>query len=158
MMENPRVLELGVQDLPDLMRLEQRCFSYHWSEEQYRLGLERGAFQIWGVHAHGSPVAYLAFSIVVGEMEILNLAVHPAFRRQGLAAKLMRSLMTFCREQKVEQGFLDVKRSNYPAIALYRRFGFEQYGVRKRYYPDTKEDALLFRCDFLGHTTPASKP
>jgi ribosomal-protein-alanine N-acetyltransferase len=139
------------------MRLERRCFEYHWSEEQYRLGLEKGAFRILGVIEHGRPTAYLAFSLVAGEMEILNLAVHPTFRRKGLASALMRALFAACREAGAEEGFLDVKRSNEAAIALYLRFGFELYGERKRYYPDTKEDALLFRCSFLRHNAPASK-
>lgn len=151
----PRVVALGIGDLPGLMRLERRCFDYHWNEEQYRLGLERGAFRILGIIEHGSPVAYLAFSLVAGEMEILNLAVHPSFRRRGLATALLRALFALCRAENAEAGFLDVKRSNAPAIALYARFGFEQYGERKRYYPDTKEDALLFRCSFLGHTASA---
>ncbi|MGE4292575.1 MAG: ribosomal protein S18-alanine N-acetyltransferase [Desulfovibrio sp.] len=152
----PRIVELGVRDLPGLMRLERRCFEYHWSEEQYRLGLGKGAFRILGIFEHGNPVAYLAFSLVAGEMEILNLAVHPAFRRRGLASALMRALFAVCRQAGTEEGFLDVKRSNAAAIALYTRFGFEKYGERKRYYPDTKEDALLFRCSFFGHTLSAT--
>ncbi|SKA78904.1 ribosomal-protein-alanine N-acetyltransferase [Paucidesulfovibrio gracilis DSM 16080] len=147
--------ELRVFDIPALMRLERRCFEYHWNESQYKLGLERGAFRIYGIKTDGRLVAYLAFSLIAGEMEILNLAVHPDFRRQGLAKILLRKLFSFCAARQTEAGFLDVKRSNAPAIALYQQFGFEQYGVRKRYYPDTKEDALLFRCSFLGHTTPA---
>lgn len=153
----PRVIELGIQDIPGLMRLERRCFEYHWNEEQYRLGLGKGAFRILGIFEHGSPIAYLAFTLVAGEMEILNLAVHPAFRRKGLASALLRTLFSICHDTGTEEGFLDVKRSNVPAIALYSRFGFEQYGERKKYYPDTKEDALLFRCSFLRHTAPASK-
>ncbi|MGE4506795.1 MAG: ribosomal protein S18-alanine N-acetyltransferase [Desulfovibrionaceae bacterium] len=126
-----------------VMELERLCFPYHWTEEQFRLGLERGAFQVLGALDGEALVGYLAFSIILDEMEILNLAVHPAERRRGLGARLLGKLLAVCRERGVRTGFLDVKQSNTPAIDLYLKFGFKKRGVRKRYYPDTGEDALL---------------
>lgn len=149
--QKPHVVDITLADLPGLMRLERRCFDYHWNEEQYRLGLEKGAFRIFGIVEHGNPIAYLAFSQVVDEVEILNLAVHPTCRRKGFGKALMHALLAHCRRSGIRHGFLDVKRSNVPAIALYTKFGFTQYGERKCYYPDTKEDALLFRLDFFVH-------
>ena len=99
----------------------------------------------------GELAGYLAFSLVAGEMEILNLGVHPRHRRQGLASRLMHAMVKICKEKKAVTGFLDVKASNHAAIDLYRKFGFIQCGIRKRYYPDTKEDALLFCLDFAGN-------
>ena len=141
------VERLGAADVEGVMELERRCFAYHWSEEQVRLGLERGAFNVLGVRLQGGLAGYLAYSTICDEMEILNLAVHPDRRRRGIARALMEAMLRDCRERGVAKGFLDVKVSNLSAIDLYRKFGFKQYGVRKRYYPDTKEDALLFSLD-----------
>lgn len=146
---NESVTRLGVSDIQDLMDLESRCFDYHWSREQFLLGLEKEAFQVLGIRMKGVLVAYIAFSIIVDEMEILNLAVLPEYRRQGLAEKLLSSSFKMCVAFGVKKSFLDVKESNEAALRLYRKFGYKQYGVRKKYYPDTREDALLFRYDFV---------
>lgn len=143
-----RVLILGESDIGDLMELEAICFDYHWTHDQFLLGLRQNAFRVLGVRQQTALVAYLAFSLIEDEMEILNLAVHPECRRQGLAETLLETAFDMCREKGINKSFLDVKESNVPALALYRKFGYSQYGVRKKYYPDTKEDALLFRYDF----------
>jgi len=89
-------------------------------------------------------------------MEILNLAVLPDFRKLGLATALLRRGFEVCKKMGIAQSFLDVKISNTPAIELYKKFGYVQIGVRKKYYPDTKEDALLFRYDFALGKNSAS--
>jgi ribosomal-protein-alanine N-acetyltransferase len=158
----PAVVRLETGDLAAVRALERACFSYHWSEEQFKLGLERGAFHVLGVKVRGELVAYLAFSMVAGEMEILNLGVHPSHRRRGHADNLVRALLHLCRKRGIETGYLDVKPSNEPAIALYEKHGFSCYGRRKNYYPDTGESALLYRFDFGGaeaaEPSPQSQP
>ncbi|XPV77893.1 MAG: ribosomal protein S18-alanine N-acetyltransferase [Desulfovibrio sp.] len=141
------IVFLEVEDIPDIMKLEQQCFAYHWSDEQYMLGLQKGAFKIIGLHYKAELVGYLAFSMIVDEMEILNIGVNPEFRRKGIGALLMKGLLQICKENGIDKGFLDVKVSNSAAICLYEKFGFAKIGLRKRYYPDTKEDALLYRLD-----------
>ena len=143
----PSISALGAADIREVMELESLCFAYHWTEEQFRLGLERGAYHILGLRLDKRMVGYAAFYVIQGDMEIMNLAVHPDFRRQGYGAMLLDAVLRQSRAAGAHQGFLDVKESNVPAIDLYRKFGFKQIGVRKRYYPDTHEDALLFRCD-----------
>ncbi|BDQ32652.1 ribosomal protein S18-alanine N-acetyltransferase [Pseudodesulfovibrio portus] len=142
------VTPLGAEHVRDLMALEGKCFAYHWTQEQFLLGLERSAFQVLGIYRKGILAGYIAFSIIEDEMEILNLAVHPDFRRQGLGEKLLKESFRVCNENNVRKSFLDVKVSNEPALGLYRKFGYKKIGVRKKYYPDTREDALLFRYDF----------
>jgi len=131
--------------MDDLMHLEQLCFAYHWTREQFAMGLERGVYRFLGVRQHGRLAGYIAFSLVEDEMEILNLAVHPEHRRCGIGAALLARALEVCAKKGIAKSFLDVKASNVAAIDLYRKFGYEQIGVRKRYYPDTGDDALLFR-------------
>lgn len=150
--ENAR--PLGVEDLTDVMELERQCFRTRWTREQFLLGLQRGAFHILGLRERGVLIAYAAYSVIVDEMELMNIGVHPFHRRKGHAKALMAEMLRRCEELGAVAGFLEVRASNAGAIALYKRFGFEQRGVRKGYYPDNGEDALLFRRDFALPVTP----
>lgn len=141
------VVALGDADMEELVALERLCFDYHWTREQFAMGLERGVYRILGIRCQGRLAGYIAFSLVADEMEILNLAVHPDFRRRGFGAALLRRALDICAKKGIARSFLDVKASNGAAIDLYRKFGYERIGVRKRYYPDTGDDALLFRHD-----------
>jgi [ribosomal protein S18]-alanine N-acetyltransferase len=146
---------LGPDDVGAVMELERLCFRTRWTREQFLLGLKRHAFRILGIRARGVLLAYAAFSVIAGEMEILNIAAHPFYRRKGMAAQLLGEVLGICRVEAVEQGFLEVRRSNLGAIDLYRKFGFIEVGTRKNYYPDNHEDALLFRLDI---TPPDNGP
>lgn len=144
---------LGPNDIQDVMELERLCFRTRWTREQFLLGLERGAFRIIGIREAGALCAYVAFSLIAGEMEVMNIATHPEHRRRGLGTRLLGKALTVCKGEKAEQCFLEVRRSNHAAIDLYKKFGFIHVGERKNYYPDNNEDALLFRLDFpaTGH-------
>jgi len=142
------VVELGVADIKALMKLEALCFDYNWSEEQFELGLIRNAYKVLGIYDSDQLIGYIAFSLIIDEMEILNLAVHPKYRRLGLGKLLLGKAFKMCRDNGIKKSFLDVKITNVAAQNLYKSFGYHQIGVRKKYYPDTKEDALLYRYDF----------
>lgn len=149
-MQTRNCVLLAEGDVADVMELERLCFRTRWTREQFLLGLERGAFRILGIREGGALVAYLAFSHIAREMEVMNIATHPGHRRKGLARQLLARALDTCRKEKARQCFLEVRRSNTPAIDLYGKFGFIQVGVRKKYYPDNNEDALLYRLDFPG--------
>lgn len=147
-MQDHSVATLGVADIDGVMDLERMCFRTRWTREQFLLGLERKAFRILGIHERGVLIAYCAFSVIAGEMEIMNIATHPFHRRKGLGSRLLAEVLRQCRQEGVAEGFLEVRRSNVGAIDLYGKFGFIQIGARKNYYPDNNEDALLFRLGF----------
>lgn len=148
---------LGVDDIAGVMDLERMCFRTHWTREQFLLGLDRHAFRILGIRKRETLAAYVAFSVIAQEMEILNIAVHPFHRRKGLAKLLLAEVLCVCQRENVQQGFLEVRRSNVGAIDLYGKFGFTQVGTRKNYYPDNNEDALLYRLDFPCQVTSEKK-
>jgi ribosomal-protein-alanine N-acetyltransferase len=162
-MQDQSVVTLGVADISGVMDLERMCFRTHWTREQFLLGLERKAFRILGIQERGVLIAYCAFSVIAGEMEIMNIATHPFHRRKGLGKKLLAEVLRVCRAEGVAEGFLEVRRSNTGAIDLYKKFMFTQIGTRKNYYPDNKEDALLFRLniqdgqDLVPGTPPSAK-
>jgi [ribosomal protein S18]-alanine N-acetyltransferase len=133
---------LTAADLPQVLAIEGLCHAHPWSEELLRqeLGepLARTAL-LW----QGDELAgYICARLLLGELEILNVATAPAFRRRGVAATLLRHLLEEARQEGMERAFLEVRAGNEPAQALYRAFGFRPCGVRRHYYSDG-EDALL---------------
>ncbi|WP_084457960.1 ribosomal protein S18-alanine N-acetyltransferase [Desulfocurvus vexinensis] len=134
---------LGLDDLPALVALERRCFSMPWGEREFRLGLAGGVFKVFGLRGPQGLAAYISFHHVLDEMEVLNIAVHPHLRRRGLGARLLGLALGICAGLGVRHAHLEVRMGNAPARALYARFGFVQAGLRRGYYTDTGEDAVL---------------
>jgi ribosomal-protein-alanine N-acetyltransferase len=91
----------------------------------------------------GGLVAYLIVSRYVDAWHIMNVAVHPGYRRQGVASRLLDELFELTAGDPRRGYTLEVRVSNATAIALYERFGFEPSGIRRGYYTDNREDALI---------------
>ncbi|MDR0984222.1 MAG: GNAT family N-acetyltransferase [Ruminococcus sp.] len=85
---------------------------------------------------------FLEYNLSSPEIDIVNIFVEEKFRRQGIASKLLTELTAKYPDHTI---FLEVRKSNIPAINLYRKFGFEQYNVRKKYYTNPTEDAYALR-------------
>lgn len=131
-------------DAAALSALEARCFPSGWTREQYERALgDNPAFAAYGAYAGGGLAGYVAFYHTADELEILNVAVEPALRGRGLATAILREVLREARERSIKKSCLEVRRGNIPAVRLYSSAGFEQVGVRKRYYSDTGEDALV---------------
>ncbi len=88
---------------------------------------------------------FLCSWLIAGELQIQNLATLPSLRRKGIAASLLKHVISRGRQQGLTSIWLEVRVSNVPAIALYERFGFHPSGKRLAYYPDG-EDALIMTC------------
>lgn len=142
---------LGPEHLHELLALEQACFASPWGEKQFNLALEQKLFNVFGLALQGPEgrrlVAYLSFYHVVDEMEIFNLAVDKTFRRRGLSRRLLGLVLQIGREMGIRYAFLEVRVGNEAARNLYGSFGFQQVGLRKGYYPDNGEDAIVLRLD-----------
>lgn len=137
----------GADKIKEILRVERCSFNCCWAESQYIAGLDRGTLRLLIAENDETVTGYIAFTVMAGEMEILNIAVLHEFRRQGAGEELLCSALKEGVTDGAEECFLDVRVSNKPAIRLYTKLGFEQVGKRKRYYPDNREDALLFCLD-----------
>lgn len=139
----PALRLLAPQDAPSLAALEAQVFADGWEEERFRDLLGQDRFLAVGAFGCGGLCAYLTAYSLAGELEIVNVAVAAPFRGQGVG----RALLTFFLEQGRLRGarraVLEVRSGNIPARALYTGSGFVQVGVRKRYYGDSGEDALV---------------
>ena len=146
-------------DLDEIMQIEWKSFPTPWSRRLFeRELLLPYAHAFVALEAPLDPVVgFLCFGLVEGEMHILNLAVHPERRRQGIGALLLRHGLDYCRGQGGREITLEVRRSNYKAISLYRRFHFEPRGIRPHYYSDSGEDAVIMTLD-LDDSGPLTAP
>jgi ribosomal-protein-alanine N-acetyltransferase len=141
----------GLADVPAIWAIEKASFPSPWSRWSFlaELGQQHShtliagpsppqPWQTWG---------YLIFWVVLDEMHILNLAVHPDHRRRSIARRLLAEALAQARTLGAELAWLEVRPSNRAALALYESFGFKAVGRRPRYYDDTQEDALLLTLD-----------
>ena len=126
-------------------QLEKICFSDPWSERSIASELEN-KLAFWLVATEGDTVAgYIGSQTVVGETDMMNVAVHPDFRRRGIAEALVNGLVNNLKQMGSHCLTLEVRASNIPAISLYEKMGFVQVGRRPNYYFHPKEDALILR-------------
>ena len=133
------------EDVPQIAELERCCFSDPWSEASVASELEN-ELSLWMVEETDGVVrGYIGSQSVPPDCDIMNLAVAPNERRQHLGRQLLRSLLDALQERGIERVFLEVRPSNLPARTLYEAFGFRQVGVRKQYYVNPTEDALILR-------------
>ena len=137
-------------DVPQIAALERLCFSDPWSEGSVAGELEN-ALSLWLVaEEDGTVRGYIGSQSVPPDCDILNLAVAPDARRQGLGQQLLQALLDTLHRRGIERVFLEVRPTNVPARALYAALGFEEIGRRKEYYVNPVEDALILRKELLS--------
>lgn len=125
--------------------IEAKCFSAPWSEKSIESELTN-PLSLWVVAVDGETViGYVGSQSVLGEADMMNLAVLPEHRRQGIGRMLVTELIRQLQAEKVQSLSLEVRASNAGAIALYQGLGFCQVGRRPGYYTNPKEDALILR-------------
>lgn len=128
-----------------IAQMERLCFSDPWSENSISYELTN-RLSYWLVAMEGETlVGYVGSQSVLGESDMMNIAVHPDHRRKGVAQALVNALVDGLAEQGNHCLTLEVRASNDPAIALYEKLGFCQVGRRPNYYRNPKEDALILR-------------
>ena len=131
--------------VPQIAELEQVCFTDPWPDQAIRSELTN-PLSLWLVALEGETVAgYVGSQSVLGEADIMNVAVAPEHRRKGIASALLNALQEALAAREVHSLTLEVRDSNGPAIALYESLGYIQVGLRPNYYHKPKEDARILR-------------
>ncbi len=138
-----RLEPLLKSDLTAIVEIEQKSFRTPWSRESFREVLEGDSFQTIGAKSEGKLVGYSVFAEVADEIHVLNVAVHPNFRRGGVAVKLLEYVHQIARKHGRLHAYLEVRESNVGAQALYKKFGYTPVGRRKDYYPGEREAAIV---------------
>ena len=131
--------------LEQIAEIEKQCFSDPWSLNSIRYELDN-PLSMWIIAEENGVVAgYVGSQSVMGEADMMNLAVVPSYRRQGIGRQLVERLVNELKKNDVHLLFLEVRVTNEPAIELYHSLGFVQVGRRPNYYSHPKEDALILR-------------
>lgn len=136
---------MNASHVPQIAQLEKRCFSDPWSEKSIASELEN-PLSVWLVAVDGGQlIGYVGSQTVLGETDMMNLAVVPEARRQGTGRALVLALVDALTEKGSHSLMLEVRVSNTPAQKLYESLGFSQVGRRPKYYVNPREDALILR-------------
>ena len=139
------IVKMNASHVPHIAQLEKLCFSDPWSENSIASELDN-RLSFWLVaEQEGTVVGYVGSQTVLGETDMMNLAVHPDYRRMGIGELLVLELIKNLAEQGSHSLMLEVRASNSGAIALYEKLGFIQVGIRKNYYRNPREDAMIMR-------------
>lgn len=131
--------------LDRILEVEDLCFSSPWPRRAFRAELDNELSRIWACRRAGQIAGYICYWVLPGEIQVLNLAVHPTHRRAGLGSGLLACAVSEGRIGNAREVWLEVRVGNHPARRLYEKHGFREVGRRRRYYRDTGEDAIVMR-------------
>ena len=139
------IVRMNESHVAQIAEMEKLCFSDPWSQSSIA-GELTGRLSYWLVAVEGEQVlGYIGSQSVLGQSDMMNVAVHPDHRRKGIAQALILALCADLQAQGNSCLTLEVRASNAPAIALYEKLGFDTVGRRPNYYRHPKEDALILR-------------
>ena len=142
-MSGVRIVSFCEAHIEKASEIEKMCFSEPWSKESMRLLCSRDYPSLAAIDENGVLCGYVSSARALDELQIINVAVHPDMRRKGIASALLASFDTLCEKEGIASVSLEVRVSNYAAIALYERFGYQKLGFRKRFYRAPVEDAHI---------------
>lgn len=153
-----RIVPMTADHLDAVAALERICFSDPWSRQLLAAELDNdlSAFLV-ALDDGGEVAGYAGLQVVLDEGTITDIAVRPDCRRRGVAGQLLEVFLNFARGNRLAFLTLEVRASNYDAIALYGSRGFRSAGRRKNYYEHPREDALLMTLDLAAGGTPAGE-
>lgn len=144
MREQIKLAPMEPRHLAQVMVIEKDSFITPWSERTYFQEIKANQFATYHVALVGEAViGYAGYWLILDEAHITNIAVAPKWRRQGVARRLLHQLFVSATEKGACQATLEVRQSNTGAQTLYAEFGFVAAGLRRAYYTDNKENALI---------------
>ncbi len=137
------IREMRPEDLDQVMAIEVVSFPTPWSRDSYEGEMKNSLARYVVVECDGRIMGYAGVWLVADEAHITNVAVHPDYRGQGVGETLLSALVAIAAGSGARRLTLEVRPSNLPALRLYRKFRFLPIGLRKKYYSDTGEDAIV---------------
>ena len=141
--ENFIIKTARVTDAEVISKIEKECFSLPWSEQAITDFISFPSNIFLCAFSNDTLCGYISATVVLDEMQIANVAVSKSYRRLGLASMLIEGVLSICQDNKLSILTLEVRKSNTPAIELYKKFGFSIEGSRRNYYTNPVEDAYI---------------
>lgn len=139
------IVPFALEDLDAMMVIEECSFTAPWSRQSYEELSRLDNVAIWVAKDRGELIGYMLLQRVADEMELHTFAVAPERRRKGIGRMLLDHMCAEARRQGVAHIYLQVRPSNMPARQLYDAFGFEPVALRRHYYHDNGESAIVLR-------------
>jgi ribosomal-protein-alanine N-acetyltransferase len=139
--------ELKPHDLDEIIAIEQVSFPTPWPRQVFEMELNSSRSCKRVSKINGAVVGYIIAWKIYDEVHILNLAVHPEHRRKGIGRGLLIDCLRYFSKKGIKSAILEVRVRNQDAITLYEKIGFRPIGLRRKYYSDTGEDALVMKLD-----------
>jgi ribosomal-protein-alanine N-acetyltransferase len=130
-----------------ILEIENASFPVPWSAKSFEEEINKSISNLWALITDQKLFAYICFWMFDREIHILNFAVHPQKRNMGLGKILLENIIKTRTAGGVENIWLEVRPSNIPALSIYKKFGFIEAGLRKAYYSDSREDAIIMTLD-----------
>ena len=148
---NPITLRrMNELDIDGVLAVEEQSFTTPWSREGFVTEMKNElSYYLIMSHA-GKIIGYAGMWLIVDEAHVTNVAIVPGYRGQKLGEKLMAALIECAKERGALSMTLEVRATNTVAQGLYAKFGFISQGIRRKYYTDTQEDALIMWCNTLS--------
>lgn len=137
-------LKMEKSHIPGMTKVEEECFNSGFAAKTFEKELENKIAIYFVALCENKVLGYAGLWNICGTADIIDVAVGKDFRRQGIAEALLKKLFEECGKLEIKDINLEVRKSNEPAIALYKKLGFCENGLRKRYY-ENKEDAILMQ-------------
>jgi ribosomal-protein-alanine N-acetyltransferase len=131
-----------------ILAIEKVSFLSPWTSEAFREEVQRSFSSLWILQDTEDVVGYICFWSMARELHLMNIAVHPERRGEGLGRMLLDKMIVVGIREGAECALLEVRPSNSPARELYKKAGFQEIGRRAKYYRDTGEDAILMALQF----------
>lgn len=148
---NVHIIPMTADHLDEIAALERVCFPDPWSRQMLAEELDNAlsAFLV-ALDSEGKVAGYAGLQVILDEGTVTNIAVRPDCRKQGVASQLLQVFLNFAQGNRLAFLTLEVRASNYDAIALYGSRGFRGVGRRKNYYEHPREDAVIMTLNLSG--------
>lgn len=136
-------------DIDGVLAVEEKSFTTPWSRAGFVEEMKNEVAHYLVIISNGHIIGYAGMWLIVDEAHVTNVAIAPEYRGQKLGEKLMAALIAHAKERGALNMTLEVRATNVAAQKMYAKFGFVSRGIRRKYYVETQEDALIMWCDQL---------
>jgi ribosomal-protein-alanine N-acetyltransferase len=138
-----KIEPMDINSIEEVLEISELSFPIPWSRKSFEQELSNVFANYFVAKLDTKVIGYGGMWIIIDEGHITNIAVHPKYRNQGVGDSILNKMIYTCNEKKVIAMTLEVRVSNMAAQKLYAKYGFNSEGVRKKYYEDNGEDAII---------------
>jgi [ribosomal protein S18]-alanine N-acetyltransferase len=147
------LVKIGLDNFHDyrnqILEIENLSFQTPWTISSFSAELDKRVSQLWALTAEKTLLGYICFWMFDDEIQLVNIAVHPQKRGNGLGQQLLSNLIEMSSSKGIRNIWLEVRPSNFIARSLYQKMGFLEIGRRPKYYSDSNEDAIIMNLEVL---------